>query len=107
MFHSALTTPFCRSIGITYPVLQAGMGFVARGELAAAVSDWRQAVSMQSLPSAIRVVVRRDGEVEIGACAMGQSAAVITEFKSAGEVVLEIMEEASRALARVTLWGVS
>lgn len=49
---------------------------------------------------------RRDGEVEIGACAMGQSAAVITEVKSAGEVVLEIMEEASRALERVTLGGV-
>ena len=31
--------PLCRKLGIIYPVLQAGMGLVARSELAAAVSD--------------------------------------------------------------------
>ena len=50
---------------------------------------------------------RRDGEVEVGACAMGQSAAVVREIRPAGDVVLEIMEEASRALERVTVWGIS
>ncbi|MBV1883419.1 MAG: nitronate monooxygenase [Pseudomonadales bacterium] len=43
---------------------------------------------------------RRDGEVEIGACAMGQSAAVVKSVKPAGDVVLEIMEEATKALER-------
>ncbi len=38
MFHPALRTPICSLLGIEYPVLQAGMGFVARGELAGAVS---------------------------------------------------------------------
>lgn len=32
-------TPICRRIGIKYPVFQAGMGFVAHAELAAAVSN--------------------------------------------------------------------
>jgi enoyl-[acyl-carrier protein] reductase II len=36
--HSALRTPICEMLGIEYPILQAGMGYVARGELAAAVS---------------------------------------------------------------------
>lgn len=45
---------------------------------------------------------RRDGEVEIGACAMGQSAAVIHAVMPAGDVVLQIMEEATRALERLT-----
>ncbi|MDP6707850.1 MAG: nitronate monooxygenase [Alphaproteobacteria bacterium] len=35
---TALTTPICRRLGIRYPVFQAGMGWVARAELAAAVS---------------------------------------------------------------------
>jgi len=34
-----LRTPICERIGIEYPIFQAGMGWVARGELAAAVSD--------------------------------------------------------------------
>lgn len=44
---------------------------------------------------------RRDGEMDIGACAMGQSAAVIKSVQPAGDVVLEIMAEATRALERV------
>ena len=35
----ALRTPICERIGIDYPVFQAGMGWVARAELAAAVSE--------------------------------------------------------------------
>ncbi len=34
-----LKTPICERLGIEYPVFQAGMGWVARGELAAAVSE--------------------------------------------------------------------
>jgi enoyl-[acyl-carrier protein] reductase II len=34
-----LRTPICDRLGIDYPVFQAGMGWVARGELAAAVSE--------------------------------------------------------------------
>lgn len=44
---------------------------------------------------------RRDGEVEIGACAMGQSAAVVVDIVPAGDVVLRMMEEATRALDRL------
>jgi enoyl-[acyl-carrier protein] reductase II len=38
MTHPALRTPICDLLGIEYPIVQAGMGYVARGELAAAVS---------------------------------------------------------------------
>jgi enoyl-[acyl-carrier protein] reductase II len=37
--HQALKTPVCDLLGIEKPVVQAGMGFVARSELAAAVSN--------------------------------------------------------------------
>lgn len=36
---SALFTPICERLGIMFPVFQAGMGFVAHAELAAAVSN--------------------------------------------------------------------
>lgn len=36
--HPALRTPLCDLLGIEKPIIQAGMGFVARSELAAAVS---------------------------------------------------------------------
>jgi enoyl-[acyl-carrier protein] reductase II len=36
---SALHTPLCDRLGIRYPICQAGMGFVARADLAAAVSE--------------------------------------------------------------------
>ena len=39
MAHPALHTELCDLLGIEYPVVQAGMGFVARGELCAAVSE--------------------------------------------------------------------
>jgi enoyl-[acyl-carrier protein] reductase II len=39
MTHPALRTSVCETLGIEYPILQAGMGFIARGELAAAVSE--------------------------------------------------------------------
>ena len=35
---SALHTPLCDLLGIRYPICQAGMAFVARAQLAAAVS---------------------------------------------------------------------
>jgi enoyl-[acyl-carrier protein] reductase II len=38
-FESVLKTSICRRLGISYPVFQAGMGFVAHAELAAAVSN--------------------------------------------------------------------
>ena len=36
---SALHTPLCDLLGIRYPICQPGMAFVARSELAAAVSE--------------------------------------------------------------------
>ena len=55
MTHPALQTPVCEILGIEYPIIQAGMGFIARGELAAAVSQKMMAV--QSLPHSILAVV--------------------------------------------------
>ena len=37
--HPALKTPLCDLLGIEKPIVQAGMGFVARSELASAVSS--------------------------------------------------------------------
>ncbi len=37
--HPSLDTPLCELLGIEVPIVQAGMGYVARGELAAAVSE--------------------------------------------------------------------
>ena len=37
--HPALKTPLCDLLGIEKPIIQAGMGFVARSELTAAVSE--------------------------------------------------------------------
>jgi len=34
-----MRTPVCKAIGIDYPILQAGMGMIARAQLAAAVSE--------------------------------------------------------------------
>jgi len=39
MTHPALRTEICDRLGIEYPIVQAGMGFIARAELAAAVSE--------------------------------------------------------------------
>ena len=39
MPHPALQTVLCDLLGIEFPIVQAGMGFVARGELCAAVSE--------------------------------------------------------------------
>ncbi|MCG8653533.1 MAG: nitronate monooxygenase, partial [Pirellulales bacterium] len=36
---TGLKTPICETLGIDYPVFQAGMGWVARADLAAAVSE--------------------------------------------------------------------
>jgi enoyl-[acyl-carrier protein] reductase II len=36
---SLFDAPLCRRLNIKYPVFQAGMGFVAHAELAAAVSN--------------------------------------------------------------------
>ena len=37
--NSIFRTPLCQRLNIKYPVFQAGMGFVAHAELAAAVSN--------------------------------------------------------------------
>lgn len=39
MVHPALRTPLCELLGIQHPIVQAGMGWVARAELCAAVSE--------------------------------------------------------------------
>lgn len=74
----ALHTPLCDLLGIRYPICQAGMGFVARADLAAAVSE---------------------------AGGLGVIAAVYHTpdqlIKPARQVVEEIMAEAEAVLARL------
>ncbi|MGK2872505.1 MAG: hypothetical protein ACSLFL_09660 [Alphaproteobacteria bacterium] len=45
---------------------------------------------------------RRDGQTDIGALAAGQSSALIHEVKPAGDIVRDIMAEATRALERLS-----
>jgi enoyl-[acyl-carrier protein] reductase II len=45
---------------------------------------------------------RREGKVDVGALAAGQSSALIHDVRPAGEIVRAIAEEASAALARIS-----
>ncbi len=64
--HPALRSEICDMLGIDIPIIQAGMGFIARGELAAAVSEagglgmiGSASLSPEELRSEIRVVRER------------------------------------------------
>lgn len=64
--HPALRSEICDMLGIDLPIIQAGMGFIARGELAAAVSEagglgmiGSASLSPEELRSEIRVVRER------------------------------------------------
>ncbi len=48
---------------------------------------------------------RREGDVEIGALAAGQSAAVIRDVRPAGEIVERLVTETTHALARLSAGG--
>jgi len=58
----ALRTPLCDLLGIRYPICQAGMGYVARSELAAAVSEaggLGVLAAAHNTPAELRAEVRR------------------------------------------------
>ncbi|MBI3628322.1 MAG: nitronate monooxygenase [Candidatus Rokubacteria bacterium] len=58
----ALHTPLCDLLGIQYPICQAGMGFVARSDLAAAVSEaggLGVLAAAHCTPSELRAEIRR------------------------------------------------
>ena len=64
--HPALQTEICDKLGIDVPIIQAGMGFIARAELAAAVSEagglgmiGAASLSAEELRSEIRKVRER------------------------------------------------
>jgi enoyl-[acyl-carrier protein] reductase II len=59
---SALHTPLCDLLGIRYPICQAGMGYVARSELAAAVSQaggLGVLAAAHNTPAELRAEIRR------------------------------------------------
>jgi len=59
---TALHTPFCDLLGIRYPICQAGMGYVARSSLAAAVSaagGLGVVAAAHSTPAELRGEIRR------------------------------------------------
>jgi enoyl-[acyl-carrier protein] reductase II len=59
---SALHTPLCDLLGIRYPICQAGMGYVARSSLAAAVSaagGLGVIAAAHSTPAELRAEIRR------------------------------------------------
>src|SRR5205823_7420306 len=63
---SALFTPLCDFLGITYPICQAGMGHVARSALAAAVSEaggLGVIAAAQFTPAELRQEIRRAREL--------------------------------------------
>ncbi|MBI4608979.1 MAG: nitronate monooxygenase [Candidatus Rokubacteria bacterium] len=58
----ALRTPLCDLLGIRYPICQAGMGYVARSELAAAVSEaggLGVLAAAHNTPAELRAEIRR------------------------------------------------
>ena len=62
MNHPALATPLCELLGIEVPIVQAGMGFIARAELVAAVSEagGLGVIGAASLtPERLRVEIRK------------------------------------------------
>jgi NAD(P)H-dependent flavin oxidoreductase YrpB (nitropropane dioxygenase family) len=59
---AALHTPLCDLLGIRYPICQAGMGYVARSELAAAVSEaggLGVLAAAHTTPEELRAEIRR------------------------------------------------
>jgi enoyl-[acyl-carrier protein] reductase II len=59
---TALSTPLCDLLGIRYPICQAGMGYVARSELAAAVSEaggLGVLAAAHNTPAELRAEIRR------------------------------------------------
>lgn len=56
--HSSLRTPLCDMLGIEVPILQAGMGYVARGELAGATAAGQCSGGIRDIPT-VREVMRR------------------------------------------------
>ena len=76
--HSALKTPICSLLGIEKPIFQAGMGFVARSELAAAVSE---AGALGALGVIVDGLVRRK---------LGR-AAFVTSLKDSGQLTVMIL----------------
>jgi enoyl-[acyl-carrier protein] reductase II len=63
---SALHTPLCELLGIRYPICQAGMGYVARSALAAAVSEaggLGVLAAAHHTPAGLRAEIRRVREL--------------------------------------------
>jgi enoyl-[acyl-carrier protein] reductase II len=63
---SALRTPLCELLGIRYPICQAGMGYVARSALAAAVSEaggLGVLAAAHHTPAGLRAEIRRVREL--------------------------------------------
>ena len=59
---STLHTPLCDLLGIRYPICQAGMAFVARSGLAAAVSrraGWACIAAAHGSPAELRAEIHR------------------------------------------------
>lgn len=63
---SSLHTPLCELLGIRYPICQAGMGYVARSALAAAVSEaggLGVLAAVHHTPAGLRAEIRRVREL--------------------------------------------
>jgi enoyl-[acyl-carrier protein] reductase II len=99
-----LRTPICERLGITYPVFQAGMGWVARGELAAAVSaagglgviGAGSTSTPQELRDEIRLVRSRTDKpfgVDILFATVRASGSEVVRYTEAVEAMVEVVLE--------------
>jgi hypothetical protein len=102
---SALHTPLCDRLGIRVPICQAGMAFVARAQLAAAVSaagELGVIAALHGPPAELRQEIRRVRDLTDRPFGVDiQSAALIRDVRSAGTVVVSIVEEAESLLDRL------
>jgi enoyl-[acyl-carrier protein] reductase II len=106
---SALHTPLCDLLGIRYPICQAGMGYVARSALAAAVSEaggLGVIAAAQFTPRELREDIRSARELTdkpFGVDILFASVRVSGDHKitPAGDVVRALVEEAEAVLDRL------
>jgi len=86
---SLLRTPFCRELGIDYPIWSVGFGTrrIASGELIA----WPRYAAGMATPDF-------DGDVEDVPLWAGESCGVVNDIKPAGAIVRDLARDAEAAL---------
>ncbi|MSP66537.1 MAG: nitronate monooxygenase [Alphaproteobacteria bacterium] len=104
MVGAGLRTPICRRLGIEVPVFQAGMGFVARGALAGAVSaagglgvigagSTMSAAEMRAEIRTVRSLTDRPFGVDVLFATVGSSGTETARYTDTVQAILEVVLE--------------